>query len=50
MVAIVSTLAGCKPSATGSPPPTRRDNVVEVIHGVEIVDPYRWPQMARILR
>jgi prolyl oligopeptidase len=24
------------------PPPTRRDNVREVLHGVEIVDPYRW--------
>jgi hypothetical protein len=25
-----------------APPPTRQDNVREVIHGVEIVDPYRW--------
>jgi prolyl oligopeptidase len=25
-----------------SPPPTHQDNVREVIHGVEIVDPYRW--------
>jgi prolyl oligopeptidase len=25
-----------------SPPPTRRDDVREVLHGVEIVDPYRW--------
>jgi prolyl oligopeptidase len=24
------------------PPPTRTDNVREIIHGVEIVDPYRW--------
>src|SRR5262245_7779019 len=24
------------------PPPTRVDNVREVIHGVEIIDPYRW--------
>jgi prolyl oligopeptidase len=24
------------------PPATRKDNVKEVIHGVEIVDPYRW--------
>jgi len=23
-------------------PPTRQDNVKEVIHGVEIIDPYRW--------
>src|SRR5262245_59824824 len=25
-----------------SAPSTRQDNVKEVIHGVEIVDPYRW--------
>jgi len=25
-----------------TPPSTRQDNVKEVIHGVEIVDPYRW--------
>ena len=24
------------------PPPTRADNVKEVLHGVEVVDPYRW--------
>ena len=24
------------------PPPTRQDNIREVFHGVEIVDPYRW--------
>jgi prolyl oligopeptidase len=24
------------------PPATRQDNVKEVIHGIEIVDPYRW--------
>jgi prolyl oligopeptidase len=28
--------------SSGQPPPTRRDNVREVLHGVEIVDPYRW--------
>src|SRR5580765_1569773 len=27
---------------TPTPPATRQDNVKEVIHGVEIVDPYRW--------
>jgi prolyl oligopeptidase len=27
---------------TTSPPPTRRDDVVEVLHGVEVADPYRW--------
>ena len=25
-----------------APPPTRQDNVRETIHGVEIIDPYRW--------
>ena len=25
-----------------TPPPTRQDNVREVLHGVAIVDPYRW--------
>jgi len=28
--------------ATPKPPETRRDNVKEILHGVEIVDPYRW--------
>jgi prolyl oligopeptidase len=27
---------------TTSPPPTRRDDLVEVLHGVEVADPYRW--------
>src|SRR5260370_40888593 len=26
----------------GRPPATRQDNVREILHGVEIVDPYRW--------
>src|SRR5215831_1146418 len=25
-----------------APPPTRQDNFRETIHGVEIIDPYRW--------
>lgn len=28
--------------ATPPPPPTPRDDVVEVIHGCEITDPFRW--------
>lgn len=28
--------------ALQQPPPTRTDNVREVLHGVEMVDPYRW--------
>ncbi|MEE9166517.1 MAG: prolyl oligopeptidase family serine peptidase [Candidatus Neomarinimicrobiota bacterium] len=26
----------------GTPPETRKDNVKEIIHGVEVVDPYQW--------
>ena len=29
-------------AATRMPPKTRTDNVKEVVHGVEIIDPYRW--------
>ena len=27
---------------TQAPPATRTDNVAETLHGVELVDPYRW--------
>jgi prolyl oligopeptidase len=30
------------PAALSPPPETRTDNVTEIIHGVEISDPYRW--------
>ena len=41
LVVVVST--GAFPQAKApAPPPTRQDNVKETIHGVEIVDPYRW--------
>jgi prolyl oligopeptidase len=31
-----------KGSEISQPPVTRRDNLVERIHGVEVADPYRW--------
>lgn len=35
------------PPATPPPPPTPRDNVVDILHGHEIVDPYRWLEDGR---
>src|ERR1700679_2988018 len=29
-------------SLPGDPVPTRREEVVETLHGVQVVDPYRW--------
>jgi prolyl oligopeptidase len=40
-----TTLIAVAPASGGDfppPPATRTDNVVEVVHGVEITDPYRW--------
>ena len=52
VVAVVSSLLSLAVLAAGfawsqqpavkPPPPSRTDNVREVLHGVEIVDPYRW--------
>jgi len=39
---LVSGLAGVGGSVPSKPPETRRENVVETLHGVQIVDPYRW--------
>jgi prolyl oligopeptidase len=38
----ISCLFLAEAQAPPGPPPTRQDNVREVIHGVEIIDPYRW--------
>ena len=40
LLAAGARLAG--QDAVPTPPPTRQDDVREVMHGVEIVDPYRW--------
>jgi prolyl oligopeptidase len=32
----------CGQAAGGEPPATRRDDVREVMHGLELVDPYHW--------
>ncbi|HEY6306032.1 MAG TPA: prolyl oligopeptidase family serine peptidase [Candidatus Angelobacter sp.] len=41
---ILLSFLGARPAAsqTVSPPVARQDNVKETIHGVEIIDPYRW--------
>ncbi|HEY6332585.1 MAG TPA: prolyl oligopeptidase family serine peptidase, partial [Blastocatellia bacterium] len=43
LTVIASTLLIPRSAAqTPGPPTTRQDNFREVIHGVEIIDPYRW--------
>lgn len=39
---VILSLASCIEQTVKIPPETRTDNVTEVIHGVEVVDPYRW--------
>ena len=47
-LAIVLLLCACRatdPAAAGgvpAPPPTRTDDVLDVLHGVQVADPYRW--------
>ena len=38
---VVSSALPAQP-ATPAAPATRRDNVTEILHGVTVVDPYRW--------
>jgi len=39
---LVSSFVPSVEAGAKSPPETRRDNIKEVIHGVEVIDPYRW--------
>jgi prolyl oligopeptidase len=42
LLAIASVMEAADPMAPPMPPATPRDDVRETLHGVEIVDPYRW--------
>ena len=39
-----------KGSEISQPPVTRRDSVVERIHGIEVADPYRWLEDANSIQ
>ena len=39
---LLAHMAWAQHTTLKKPPKTRRDNVREVLHGVELVDPYRW--------
>ena len=41
-IALIGVISRCAPSDYPPPPPTRVDPVVDVIHGVEFTDDYRW--------
>jgi prolyl oligopeptidase len=47
MLAMASAVAATAPATPPQPPPTPRDDVRETLHGVEIVDPYRWLEDGR---
>ena len=40
-IAAALALSTCAPAPL-QPPETRRDDTVEIVHGTEIRDPYRW--------
>jgi prolyl oligopeptidase len=42
IVIVGSAIVSALTQAPKTPPKTRTDNVKEMLHGVEIVDPYRW--------
>ena len=42
MIGLITLTGSVATAASKRPPPTRKDNVKDVLHGVEIVDPYRW--------
>jgi prolyl oligopeptidase len=42
LLAIASAMEAAAPVTPPTPPPTPRDDLRETLHGVEIVDPYRW--------
>jgi prolyl oligopeptidase len=42
LLVLFSALASLAQTPEPTPPPTRADEVREVLHGVEITDPYRW--------
>ncbi|NIX22963.1 MAG: S9 family peptidase, partial [Actinobacteria bacterium] len=42
LVATLAVSAACRPSPYPPPPETPVDPVTDVLHGVEIVDHYRW--------
>ena len=42
VVVVVGRAQSSESGRPGAPPPTRVEPVRETIHGVEVVDPYRW--------
>ncbi|HWB82022.1 MAG TPA: prolyl oligopeptidase family serine peptidase [Nannocystaceae bacterium] len=47
---LVASLVACAPHAAGpardGPPATRREAIVEELHGTQVADPYRWLERA----